>query len=163
MNDSSQSIMDSLRRIVRSLRQASRKSETTCGLRAAQYFVIQQMKKHAPLSVNDLAAHTCSHQSTISVVVDDLVKLGHVDRTPAPKDRRKMILTLTPSGLLIAKQRRATVQDQMLQGLKKMPSRKRRQLAVLLEEFVIQSGLNEQTPHFFFEMENGKKNTGPRT
>jgi len=103
--DAVQSIMDSLRRIVRALRTASRTSENELGLRAAQLFVLQQLHKYEPLSLNEQAEKTYSHQSTVSVVVNSLVKLNLVRRSASKKDRRFLVLETTGRARALLKRR----------------------------------------------------------
>ena len=146
-----QEIMDSLRRIVRALRTASRESQKDIGLRAAQLFVLQQLREYEPLSLNELAEKTYSHQNTVSVVVDSLVKLGHVRRSASKKDRRVLVLETTPQGRNLLKRKQPTVQERFTGALRAMPLKKRKELSRLLTEFVSEAGLARDVPHFFFE------------
>ncbi|MGZ3406901.1 MAG: MarR family transcriptional regulator, partial [Polyangia bacterium] len=91
----SQRVLDSIRRIVRLLREGSRASEESVGLSAAQLFVLQKLDPEQPLSLNELAARTLTHQSSVSVVVSRLVERGLVLRRPAASDARR--LELLPS------------------------------------------------------------------
>lgn len=147
------SIMDSLRRIVRVLRTASRTSQSDLGLRAGQLFVLQQLQEFQPLSLNELAERTFAHQSTVSVVIDGLVKQGLVHRGPSPKDRRFLVLGTTAKATKLLKRRRPTVQEKMADALEKMTAKDRKELARLLGEFTAQAGISHETPHFFFEKE----------
>jgi DNA-binding MarR family transcriptional regulator len=68
-----QRVLDSIRQIVRLLREGSRDSEERVGLSAAQLFVLQKLDPDEPLSLNELSARTLTHQSSVSVVVSRLV------------------------------------------------------------------------------------------
>ena len=46
----------------------------------------------------DVAAEVGRHASSVSRVVDQLVELGLLDRTPDPTDRRQVLVSLTPEG-----------------------------------------------------------------
>lgn len=148
-----QSIMDSFRRIVKILRTSSKDSEDESGLKVAQLFVLQQLKTYQPLSLNELAEHTYSHQSTVSVVVDGLAKKGLVSRSVSKSDQRRLVLELTPEGMALIKKKKLTVQERFIGTLEKFSSSERRQLATLLEQFMKVSGLDEMAPTFFFEEE----------
>jgi DNA-binding MarR family transcriptional regulator len=161
MNTPIQSIMDSFRRITRALRSASRASEETLGLSVAQLFVLQQLGKHASLSLNELAEHTYSHQSTVSVVVDELARRGIIQKAPCNEDRRRLTLQLTASGTAILKKKTKTIQERFASALDRMEAGEKQQLARLLELFVSHAGLAKETPHFFFEKE-GKKSSRKR-
>jgi DNA-binding MarR family transcriptional regulator len=148
-----QSIMDSFRRIVRVLRTASRNSEGHIGLRAGPSFVLQQLEKFEPISLNGLAEKTYSHQSTVSVVVNDLVNEGYVRRTQSEKDRRYIVLETTPKAKALLKNRIPTIQEKFAAVIEKMDAKDAQELARLLEIFVEEAGLSSEKPHFFFEQE----------
>lgn len=151
-----QSIMDSFRRIVRAIRTASRSSENTHGLRAAQLFVLQELKKAEPLSLNELAEKTFSHQSTVSVVVNSLVTKGLVARSPSKKDRRFLVLKTTLKGKALLRKIRPTIQERFSEAVLGLPAKEQKELAHLLEKFILNAGLSEEVPHFFFEKEPGR-------
>ena len=65
MSTSPQRVLDSIRRIVRLLREGTRASEDAVGLSAAQLFVLQKLDPAVPLSLNELAARTLMHQSSV--------------------------------------------------------------------------------------------------
>src|SRR4051812_49679467 len=65
-------VLDAIRRVVRTLREASRHSDRVVGVSAAQLFVLQRLAGTRGLSVNELAARTLTHQSSVSVVVSKL-------------------------------------------------------------------------------------------
>ena len=153
MDQDVQSVMNSFRRIMRVLRAATKASEAGLKVRTAQLYVLHQLKLHEPLSLNQLAAHTYSHQSTVSVVVNDLVRKGFVRRARAPDDGRRLVLALTPAGRAIVKKQRLTIQEKFAAALGKLTPKRRRALAELLTEFGVHAGISGQQPHFFFENE----------
>src|SRR6188508_2107958 len=65
-------ILDAVRRIVRDLHESSRASEKQVGLSGAQLFVLQTLAQSPGASLNDLAARTHTHQSSVSTVVAKL-------------------------------------------------------------------------------------------
>ena len=82
--------LDALRRIVKELRVSSRSVERTHGVSSAQLFVLQKLNESTvPLSINELADRTQTHQSSVSVVVSRLAEDGWVLRQPSPKDGRQ--------------------------------------------------------------------------
>jgi DNA-binding MarR family transcriptional regulator len=158
-------IMDALRRLVRSLRVFSRQAEAHTGLSAAQLFVLQRLAEHQPLSVNELAERTFTHQSSVSVVVTRLVEQGLVRRMPSPRDRRRMELSLEPAGRTALRRVPRSVQDRLIAGMQAMPASRRRELAHLLETLVESAGLHEAPAGLFFEHDTAtspKKRNRPR-
>src|SRR3989442_1394745 len=90
-------ILDSIRRIVRVLRVASRAAEKDFGLSAAQLFVLHALAEGPALSLNEVAERTRTHQSSVSVVVQRLVDRGLVVRDSVAGDARRKGLSLTPA------------------------------------------------------------------
>ena len=79
-----QAVLDGVRRIVQALRASSRWAEQHVGLSGAQLFVLQKLAETPAMSVNELAARTHTHQSSVSMVVSRLVEHGLVTRTRSP-------------------------------------------------------------------------------
>jgi DNA-binding MarR family transcriptional regulator len=163
-NRDARSVLDSIRRIVRTLRVSSRQAEQDVGLSGAQLFVMQKLGDEAALSVNELAARTLTHQSSVSVVVQRLIARGFVKRAPSKKDGRSVLLSLTPAGRRVLAGAPGAAQDRIIAGLTRMPSPSRRQLAGLLERLIAESGLADVVPGMMFEEEPAasKKSKPPR-
>jgi len=85
--------LDAFRRIVQALRGGA-DGRRADGISAAQLFALQQVASHPDSSVNDIAARTFTHQSSVSVVIKRLVAGGLVAKVPARDDRRRTRLTL---------------------------------------------------------------------
>ena len=143
--------MDSLRRIVHALRVATRASERSFGLTAAQHFVLRQLSLVAGQSLSDIAARTRTTQSTVSEVVGGLVKRGLVSRQPCATDRRRAELSLTAAGEAILVQTPETVQERLIAGFGSLGETERRALANGLEGWLAASSLDGVAPVFFFE------------
>jgi DNA-binding MarR family transcriptional regulator len=73
--------IDAFRAIVQALRSASRDVERRTGVSAAQLFALHELALHSGASINELAAITYTHQSSVSVVVQRLVQRGEPPRT----------------------------------------------------------------------------------
>ena len=92
------SVLNSLRRTVRAFRASAQAAEEVLGVSGAQHFVMQKLADAPALSLNDLAARTLTHKSSVSVVVSRLVERGYVRRERSSADGRSIVLTLTPAG-----------------------------------------------------------------
>lgn len=149
----SQRVLDSIRRIVRLLREGSRASEDAVGLSAAQIFVLQKLDRDEPLSLNELAARTLTHQSSVSVVVSRLVERGLVQRRPASDDARRLELLPTKKGLALRDRAPAPAQDRIIAAIDSLSARDRRALAVGLEALVAALGLVEPVAPMLFDDE----------
>ena len=143
--------MDGLRRIVHALRVATRASQRTIGLSSAQLFVLRQLDAAPDQSLTDLAQRTRTTPSSVSEVVSRLVRLGLVARAESEQDRRRAVLTLTPSGTALVANTGETVQDRLLAGFAKLDTASQRQLAESLEAWLTASALEGTAAPFFFE------------
>src|SRR3954465_15186110 len=90
--------LDAFRRIVQMLRTGSGEAERRLGLSSAQLFALQRLAASPGASVNELAARTFTHQSSVSVVVQHLVERGLVAKGPGKDDRRRVQLAVTAAG-----------------------------------------------------------------
>jgi DNA-binding MarR family transcriptional regulator len=144
-------VLDAIRRIVRALRESSRAAERTVGIGAAQLFVLHRLAAAPGLSLNELAARTFTHQSSVSVVVSRLVDRGLLTRTRGGDDGRRISISLTPAGRALLARAPAAAQDRLLAGLSLLGAGSRRQLADLLGRLVDSMALPERNPPMFFE------------
>lgn len=144
-------LLDDFRRIVQVLRSSSRAAEQRVGLSGAQLFVLKTLSAEHPLSMNDLAARTRTHQSTVSVVVKRLVASKLVRSTVSSVDARRVALHPTAAGLARLKRAPQAAQEQLVAGLERMPAGDRRALARCLRQLVEEMRLDEQPPVMFFE------------
>jgi DNA-binding MarR family transcriptional regulator len=148
-----QSILDSIRRIVRALRTSSRFAEKNLGISGAQLFVLQKLGDGASLSINELAQRTLTHQSSVSVVVRRLLKKGLISRTISQHDARRLKLSLSKKGKDFLKRSPSTVQERLVLAIEKLPDKKRAHLSGLLGLIVSEAGLDHNDPQLFFEDE----------
>jgi DNA-binding MarR family transcriptional regulator len=158
MESDSQLIFDSIRRIVQSLRQASKSTEKHLGISAAQLFVLRKIANfsHAP-SINDLAQATMTHQSSVSVVVSKLVRKKMLERIKSKQDLRTTELRLTKAGLKLLKASPLPLQQQIENALKKMPVKTRHGLAKGLVTLIRGANLQDQEAALFFEDRGNRK------
>jgi DNA-binding MarR family transcriptional regulator len=124
--------LDALRHIVQALR-GGRARGASAGIGSAQLFALQQIAEHPDASVNDVAALTFTHQSSVSVVVQRLVRLGLVEKVPSPADRRRQRLAVTAQGLRVLRQAPVAVQEGLIAAIAALPSAERRNLARSLD------------------------------
>jgi DNA-binding MarR family transcriptional regulator len=159
----SQRVLDSVRRIVRLLREGSRASEEQVGLSAAQLFVLQKLYGAPSLSLNELAARTLTHQSSVSVVVRRLVERGLVQRRPAPHDARRLELSLTKRGQALVGRAPGAAQDRVIAAVETLPARTQTALAASLEALVRALGVHDRAaPMFFVDEPPARRRTAAR-
>jgi len=143
--------MDAIRCIVHAARVASRGTEMQFGLSGAQLFVLRKLADGKAASLNELAQRTLTHQSSVSVVVQKLVKSRMVSSAASPVDRRRIELSITPKGRRTIVNSPQGAPDKLIAALEKMPAPSRRQLADLLQNFVAGAGIAEEFPALLME------------
>jgi DNA-binding MarR family transcriptional regulator len=145
-------IMQSLRRIIKSLQDYSQTVCSHFGITGPQLWALKTISKRGNLSLGELSEEMCLHPSTVTGVVDRLEKKGYVVRDRTEKDRRVINVQLTPKGKSIAKKAPNPVQGKMIYGLRKF---KKDQLILIYEsihELVkIMEAQNMKVTFFFDE------------
>jgi DNA-binding MarR family transcriptional regulator len=142
--------LDAIRRIVQALRTSARQAERELGVSGAQLFVLHTLAERPAASLNDLAARTFTHQSSVSVVVHRLVRRGLVSRTRSPDDGRRVQLALTPRGRAVLRAAPEIAQLRLIRALHDLPERDRRALTRILGHIVRRMGAPGR-PALFFE------------
>ncbi len=146
-----QLILDSLRRIVQALRQSSAQAEKSAGLTGAQIFVLKQIRANPGLSVNELAALTCTHQSTMSEVAGRLEARGLITRRKSEKDGRRVELSLSAGGETTLGSGFETAQEKLLRAIAQLPEPATAQLANGLTALIEAAGLTGPPPALFLD------------
>jgi DNA-binding MarR family transcriptional regulator len=154
--------LDALRHIVQTLR-VGRAGEQRAGLGSAQLFALQQIGEHPGSSVNDIAALTFTHQSSVSVVIQRLVDRGLVARVPSSDDRRRHKLALTAPGRRLLDRAPVAVQEDLIAAIASLDPGDRRVVARSLNAIArqIAHGAVPARPPMFFEGE-GERNARKR-
>lgn len=148
-------ILDSIRELVRALRETNQAAERDLGISGAQLFVLQTLGASAgPMSVNDLAEATLTHQSSVSVVVKKLVARGLVKRRRAADDARRWELAPTRKGQDLLRRAPPTAQQRLVEATRRLPPAMRAELSTGLAALVAElRPAGERTPMFFEEEE----------
>jgi DNA-binding MarR family transcriptional regulator len=144
--------LDAFRHIVQALRVA-RSGERQAGLSSAQLFALQQIGDHPDASVNDIAALTHTHQSSVSVVIQRLVRRRLVAKVSSPEDRRRQRLALTATGRRVLNHAPVAVQEHLIAAIAALPAADRGQLARTLGTIAGAMSPHAATPYppMFFE------------
>ena len=126
-------VLDALRRIVQALRTDTRHRGRGRSVSHAQLFALQQIAAHPGSSINDVAALTFTHQSSVSVVVQRLVERRLVARIASTDDRRRQRLILTALGHRVLASAPAAVPERIVAAISRLPRRRRCALAESLD------------------------------
>ena len=149
--------LDALRLIVQALRLGAREGERRAGLSSAQLFALQRIAENPQASINDLAALTFTHQSSVSVVIQRLVERRLVAKVAASDDRRRQLLALTAAGRRALRCAPEAVQDRLIAALSALPQSRRRALAQSLREVARAVAPGKLAPPMLFEEAQRKR------
>jgi DNA-binding MarR family transcriptional regulator len=93
-----QAAVDAIRRLVRGLRLAARRSITRTGVTPAQLYLLTCLEHDAAPSLSDLAQRTLTDRSSVATIVDRLAERKLITSTVDPDDRRRSVIRLTARG-----------------------------------------------------------------
>jgi DNA-binding MarR family transcriptional regulator len=154
-----QVVLDAVRRIVHALRASSRRAEQDVGLSGAQLFVLQKLAETPEMSVNELAARTHTHQSSVSTVVSRLVEKGLVRRARSTADARRVALSIAPRAQRVVGRGPDVAQDRLIRAVEDLPAARRRELALGLGALARALDGDARPPRMFFEERQGTRRT----
>lgn len=149
--DDTRAVLDSVRRIVQALRESSREAQKQLGVSGAQLFVLHKLAESPALSLNQLAARTHTHQSSVSAVVTRLVDAGLVVRARSAADARSVEITLSGRGRRLVARAPGAVQQRLVRAVETLSVRRRRLLAITLAALASAMDGIDRQPEMFFE------------
>lgn len=143
-------IMNSVRSIASAIRNQSNKAQNELGLNAAQIFIVREvLNKSDGITINELAARTHTHQSTVSTVVSRLCKLGWLEKRIGVQDKRQTSIFIVEEQRKKIQKNTVLIQDKMFHAIDSMPEDQRSKFAELLTTFCQQCGIYvEEAPMF---------------
>jgi len=144
--------LDALRHIVQALR-VGRAGKIYAGLGSAQLFALQQIAEHPDASINDVAALTFTHQSSVSVVIQRLVRQRLVAKFASSQDRRRQRLAVTAKVRRLLGRAPVAVQEHLIGAIAALSAADRRALARSLSAVARSVAPQGAAPHppMFFE------------
>ena len=151
-------VVDSLRRIVRAFRISARALEDRLGISAAQLFVLHQLKEDDATSIDELAARTMTHQSSVSVVVGRLAERRLVTRRVAADDARRTEIALTANGHALLRKAPEVMQERLIGALARLGPDQLHSLAQQLTALVRELEMDRGEAGMFFDDESAIAN-----
>lgn len=113
-------IITSLRRIIRAVDLHSRYLAQRCGLTGPQFVLLRELARSQPLSTGELAQRVSLGQATVSQILDRLGKRSLVTRTRSDVDKRRVMNEITEEGLEAIKASPSLMQERFANELKKL-------------------------------------------
>lgn len=161
--------LHAVRGLVQALSRSASTVERKTGVTNAQLFLLQQIRAHRNLTVNDLAARAMTTQSTVSIVLSRLERRGLVERARSPHDARSVVLGLTPSGRRLLRRAPAPATSEILDALRRLTRNELHALSRGLSALRRELGSRDEEPEMLFEHEapgaaaRGRRGTADRS
>jgi DNA-binding MarR family transcriptional regulator len=113
-------VMQSLRRIVKSIKDYSYEVSRKFGITGPELWVLKTISSNGCVSPSHLSKKMYLHPSTITGVVGRLEKKAYVLRDRGQEDRRAVRVHLTPKGKKLLRKTPNPIQGKMIFGLRKL-------------------------------------------
>lgn len=129
-------VLRSLRRIFRAVEQYSRKLASEHHVTGPQLVCLLTVVEHGPLTGIEIARRIQLSASTVVGILDRLEDKGLVVRERDSKDRRRVGVTATPDGRMLAERAPSPLQEQLARALARLPEPEQTAIALSLERIV---------------------------
>jgi DNA-binding MarR family transcriptional regulator len=134
--DYAESILGSLRRIIRAIDRHSRQLSRRFNLTVPQLVCLRQLTLAGPLSPGSLASRIYLSQATVTGILDRLEARRLIQRERSSPDRRRVCVSLTESGRRLAETLPWPLQEQFAERLSSMPEDRQRAIDKTLRQVV---------------------------
>jgi DNA-binding MarR family transcriptional regulator len=142
-------VVRTLRRLFRALHEYSKAVFAKSGLSGPQVWALSLLAARPRLSAGELAEDMFVHPSTLTGIVDRLVRKGLVSRAVDKEDKRGVRLAVTRSGLRLLKRTPPPVQVGLTRALAALPPRRLRELRRSLERIARETEADRVKAPFF--------------
>ena len=146
-------IVQGLRRIVKALQTYSQDVRTGYGLTGPQLWALKTLQRNGAMPAGQLAEALAVNQSSISALVDRLVRRSLVRRLRRRPDRRFVEIALTPRGSALAADAPEAAQGRLLHALEKMSAAGVRRVCRVVDRLVEAMEATDVDARFFFSDE----------
>ena len=146
-------IMQSLRRIFKAIQVYSQEVSQNFGITGPQLWALKTLSTNGSLPLGQLSQMMDLHPSTITGVVDRLEKKGYVVRDRVHKDRRVVMVQLTPNGRKVIRKAPNPIQGKMIYGLRKLKREDLNDIYHSVEKLVKMVEAQNLKVTFFFDQE----------
>lgn len=129
-------MLQSLRRIIRSIDQHNRQISASYNMTVPQLVTLRHLLINGPDTPGGLARSVYLSQATITGILDRLEKKGLVARERGAADRRKVHVTLTDQGEDLARRMPWPLQERFAHSLSQLPEEEQATLDAALTRIV---------------------------
>lgn len=120
VSDSTDTVLATLRQIIRAIDIQSKKLVGLYGLTGPQILVLKEIKKHPELPISAISKNISLSQATVTSILDRLELKGFAIRIREQKDKRKVTIRLTDSTLELLDQKPSLLQEEFTYKFEKL-------------------------------------------
>jgi DNA-binding MarR family transcriptional regulator len=131
-----ESILRSLRRIIRAIDQHSRRLSRKFNLTVPQLVCLRQLILSGPSTPGNLAAKVFLSQATVTGILDRLEARDLIRRERSSPDRRRVIVSLTDAGQRLAREMPWPLQERFAARLAALPEAGQQVIDQVLKQIV---------------------------
>jgi len=158
--------MQALRRVVKAIQDYSHTVFSEFGVTGPQLWAMKTISQNGSLPLGELSKKMYLHPSTISGVIDRLESKGYAVRDRNHKDRRVVMVRLTPEGDALVRKAPNPAQGKMIHGLRNLKEDELNVIYNSVQKLVEIMEVQNLKVTFFFDQEErlpgkgGKKPSG---
>jgi DNA-binding MarR family transcriptional regulator len=127
-------ILQSIRRIIRSVEMYSKKLSSSYKITGPQLICLLTIGEQQPITASRIAKQVHLSPSTVVGVLDRLEEKGLIVRERSKKDRRRIHINLTDKGDELARCAPSPLQDKLAQALKGLSHLEQSTIALAIEK-----------------------------
>lgn len=118
--DLSDSVMSTLRQIIRAIDLQSKQLTKKYGLTGPQLIILKEIYRSPHSPISEIAKNVSLSQATVTSILDRLCQQGFSLRQRSEKDKRKVNITLTDKALEVLSRKPSVLQDDFTRQFEKL-------------------------------------------
>jgi len=130
-------ILQSLRRIIRSIDQHNKRLSKEYTMTIPQLVCLRQMAKEGEITTGNLAKVVFLSQATVTGILDRLEGKGLITRERSRKDRRQVFVGLTEAGHKLTEEMPWPLQERFARSLASLSDQEQEQFDSMLKKLVL--------------------------
>lgn len=133
MNDVSELVLKSIRKIIRAVDLHSRKIYAEIRITGPQLVVLRELNKIQPATISMITKNSSLSQPTVSSLVKKLINKDYIAKAKNLSDKRKADLIVSDSGKKLLETAPSLLQESFLKEFEKLPSWQRHMILSSVE------------------------------
>jgi len=142
-NEYEESILRSIRRIIRAVDSQSRFLANNFGITGPQLVCLRMLARRGEMTLSSLAKEVSLSQGTITGIVDRLASRNLITKKRSEKDRRAILAAIAPEGREIISRSPSFLQDRFIGRLTSLPQQNQVVINAVLDQVVVMMGAED--------------------